>query len=240
MDYATHYAEYHRTDEAYFERWHQQNKAYLGRIVGADREMPILDVGCGFGLLVNALQRIGYRKVAGIDVDESQIKVAASHGLPCQLVSTEEQSEFFGAHRETHRVITLFDVLEHVPVDRQITFLATLRQSLVQGGRLIIQTPNASSPIAGHMRFIDHTHTSSFTCDSLRYILRSAGFASVDLSEAEDEMSAPAGFSEPMRLARKTAARAARLLWRIIYIGEFGRPGIKIPLSRNLLAIATA
>ena len=237
MDYATHYAEYHRTDREYFETWSRQNRDVLARLVGPVRSDPILDVGCGYGLLVYALKSLGYEDVSGIDVDASQIQVAAGHGLPCQRVPIEEQAAYFAARQGHHRVITLFDVLEHVPVAVQVEFLQTLRGSLKPGGRLIIQTPNASSPIAGHMRYIDHTHTSSFTGDSLRYILRSAGFDEVAIQEAE--MSAPAGLGQPMRLLRKAGGRMARWLWRVIYLGEFGRPGMAIPLSRNLLAIGT-
>lgn len=240
MDYATHYAEYHGTDQNYFDWWAAQNKVYVGRLIGPDRDHPVLDVGCGFGLLVHTLTMLGCSDVRGIDIDASQIEVAASRGLPCHRVSRDDQAAYFAARQGLHGVITLFDVLEHVPTCGQAEFLAMLRGSLMPKGRLLIQAPNASSPIATHMRYIDHTHTSSFTVDSLRFLLRSAGFQSVTIGEAEDEMTAPAGLFQPMRLLRKVAGHIGRWLWRIIYVGEFGRPGLAVPLSRNLLAVARA
>jgi SAM-dependent methyltransferase len=237
MNYALHYGEYHGTDKTYFESWSQQNKGYLRTLIGPIPREPILDVGCGFGLLVYSLRELGC-DVCGIDIEDGQVAVARSQGLPCEQVDEEAQPSYFSAHRARYSVITLFDVLEHVPTSKQIYFLEMLRHSLIPDGRLILQVPNASSPIAAHMRYIDSTHTSSFTVDSLRFVLRSAGFHVAEIGEARDEMSAPAGMHQPMRLLRKAAGHLARGLWRLLYLGEFGRPGMNIPLSRNLLAIA--
>jgi SAM-dependent methyltransferase len=238
VTYASHYGEYHGTDQAYFENWFEQNRQNLETLLGPDRDKPIIDVGCGFGLLVYSLLRLGCRDVRGVDVDEGQIAVARSRGLPCDQVEPTAQADYFRERGRQVGVIFLFDVLEHVPVGGQVEFLQTLRSSLAQGGRIILQVPNASSPIAGHMRYIDPTHTSSFTVDSLKFTLRSAGFVSIDVGEAYDEMSAPAGLAQPMRLLRKSCGRLLRTIWRLIYLSEFGRPGMSVPLSRNLVAVA--
>jgi SAM-dependent methyltransferase len=238
VDYALHYSEYHRTDEAYFEEWFKQNRRFLDTLVADIRDRPIIDVGCGFGLLVYALLRLGCRQVLGIDVSGGQIQVAQSRGLPCELVSEPAQQAFLAARRDEFGAVFLFDVLEHLPPARQIEFLRMLRLALAPGGRLLLQVPNASSPIAAHMRYIDPTHTSAFTVDSLRFVLTGAGFGSVTICDAHDEMSAAVSLLEPMRLMRKTCGRLVRLVWRVLYLSEFGRPGRNVPLGRNLLAIA--
>ena len=238
ITYASHYGEYHRTDEAYFENWFEQNRRHLETLIGSDRDRPIIDVGCGFGLLVYALLRLGCRDVRGVDIDPSQIAVAQSRGLPCVRVEPAVQASYFQRRERAVGTIFLFDVLEHIPVAGQVDFLRMLRTALAPGGRLILQVPNASSPIAGHMRYIDPTHTSSFTADSLKFVLRSAGFSPVDVGEAYDEMSAPVRIGQPMHLLRKSCGRLVRTIWRLTYLSEFGRPGMSIPLSRNLLAVA--
>jgi SAM-dependent methyltransferase len=243
-DYALHYGEYHRTDAAYFDEWFAHNRSFLEPLIADIRERPILDIGCGFGLLVHALRRLGCRAACGIDISRGQIRVAQNRGLPCELVDETAQSAWFDAHPQHFAAIFLFDVLEHIAPVRQIAFLAMLGRALAPGGRLLLQVPNASSPIAAHMRYIDHTHTSAFTVDSLRFVLAGAGLRAASITDAHDEMSAGwsagagAGAGSVLRLLRWSVGRTIRLVWRLTYLSEFGRPGLRVPLGRNLLAIA--
>ena len=76
-----------------------------------------LDVGCGGGILAEAMARRG-AEVTGIDLGEKALKVAQLHllesNLPVdyQLVSAEE---FANQQPEQYDVVTCMEMLEHVP-----------------------------------------------------------------------------------------------------------------------------
>ena len=77
----------------------------------------VLDVGCGGGILAEAMARRGAR-VKGIDLSEKALKVAQLHLLESKLsVEYEAVSAEELAQREPGRyeVVTCMELLEHVP-----------------------------------------------------------------------------------------------------------------------------
>jgi 2-polyprenyl-6-hydroxyphenyl methylase/3-demethylubiquinone-9 3-methyltransferase len=102
----------------------------------------VLDVGCGGGILAEAMARLGAR-VTGIDLSEKPLKVAQLHlmesGLAVQyeLVSAEEKARSSPGDFD---VVTCMELLEHVP-DPSSTVAACAR--LVKpGGRVFFSTIN--------------------------------------------------------------------------------------------------
>ena len=82
----------------------------------------ILDVGCGGGLLSEALANAG-ASVVGIDASSAIIEVAREHArqnnldIDYQVCSVEE---FSAQHAERFDVVTCMEMLEHVPSPAQI------------------------------------------------------------------------------------------------------------------------
>ena len=77
----------------------------------------VLDVGCGGGLLCEALVHRG-AKVTGIDMGEAPLAVARLHQLESGIEVSYEQStaEAFAEQRaEAFDVVTCLEMLEHVP-----------------------------------------------------------------------------------------------------------------------------
>jgi len=102
-----------------FRPLHQINPLRLAWIDGKARlaGKRVLDVGCGGGILAEAMARAGAR-VKGIDLADKPLKVARLHLLESQLpVEYESVSAETLAAREpgTHDVVTCLEVLEHVP-----------------------------------------------------------------------------------------------------------------------------
>jgi 2-polyprenyl-3-methyl-5-hydroxy-6-metoxy-1,4-benzoquinol methylase len=114
---------------------------HLAFIVTALRDAPgpLLDVGCGGGLLLKLLRDRGFRGI-GFDFSKSAAAVAwRQNGVPvmCGLLPQAPlRPASFGA-------VTMFHVVEHLP-DPQ-PYLDTARDLLAPNGRLILQTPNAAS-----------------------------------------------------------------------------------------------
>ncbi len=114
--------------------WIKQQMALAGK--------DVLDVGCGGGILSEAMARRGAR-VTGIDLADKPLKVAQLHLLESRLevsyllCAVEELAE---RQPETFDLITCMELLEHVP-DPSSTVAACARL-LRPGGRAIFATIN--------------------------------------------------------------------------------------------------
>ena len=79
--------------------------------------LKVLDVGCGGGLLTEAMSRLG-AEVTGIDLSEKLIKIAQLHCLESQqaiyyqCISVEAYAQ---THPASFDVVTCLEMLEHVP-----------------------------------------------------------------------------------------------------------------------------
>ncbi|HXM33334.1 MAG TPA: class I SAM-dependent methyltransferase [Chthoniobacterales bacterium] len=113
-------------------------------------DQPILDVGCGVGLLAFYLRERGCtQSITGLDVDARKIR-RANHAAAGRYrdVSFHEHdvrepiAEFRGN-------IALFDVLHYLPLAEQSALLSKLAQSIAPAGLLIIR----DCPRDGSFRF---------------------------------------------------------------------------------------
>jgi 2-polyprenyl-6-hydroxyphenyl methylase / 3-demethylubiquinone-9 3-methyltransferase len=123
---------------------HALNPVRLG-YVAARASLPgakVLDVGCGGGLLSEALAREG-ADVTAIDLAPDLVKVAKLHGLesaikvdyrvqPVENLAAEQPGAF--------DAITCMEMLEHVPDPAAI--LSACATLLKPGGRLFVSTLN--------------------------------------------------------------------------------------------------
>ena len=233
LDYSRHYLKYHDGSDAHFEAMTAEFAALLGPYLPADKGAAILEIGAGMGFALGALHKLGYRTIAGIDSDRSQVSASARRGLPVTRVPATETTAFLSARPASFDLVLAFDVIEHIPVPDQIAFLMALRQTLRPGGRLVCRVPNASSPLASHYRFIDWTHTSAFTVTSLDFVLYSAGFRTISISEATPNRLRPS--------LRQWALRAIfRTLHRLTLATDLSWSEVKgLPMSANIIALAS-
>jgi 2-polyprenyl-6-hydroxyphenyl methylase/3-demethylubiquinone-9 3-methyltransferase len=114
--------------------WIEQHAALAGR--------RVLDVGCGGGILAEAMAARG-AEVTGIDLSEKALRVAQLHLLQSgravvyELASVED---FAARHAGTFDVVTCMELLEHVPEPaRMVAACATLVRP---GGTVFFSTLN--------------------------------------------------------------------------------------------------
>ncbi len=104
--------------------------------------LDVLDIGCGGGLLTEALAKAGAR-VTGIDLSEASISVAVRHAQRQGLnidYRCEEVAEFAGSHAASFSIVTCMEMLEHVPDPEQI--ITSCSEALKPGGRAYFSTIN--------------------------------------------------------------------------------------------------
>ena len=102
----------------------------------------VLDVGCGGGLLAEALSRAGAR-VTAIDLAPGMIEVARLHAAESALAvdyRVAAAEEVAAAEPAAFDVVTCMEMLEHVP--RPAAMTATLARALRPGGALFVSTIN--------------------------------------------------------------------------------------------------
>ncbi|MEF9978785.1 MAG: bifunctional 2-polyprenyl-6-hydroxyphenol methylase/3-demethylubiquinol 3-O-methyltransferase UbiG [Thermomonas sp.] len=128
---------------------HALNPARLGYVAGRTslRDAAVLDVGCGGGLLSEALAQAG-AKVTAIDLAPNLLKVARLHGLelaqkePGIKVDYREMAVEALAEEvpASFDAITCMEMLEHVPEPGSI--IRACASLLKPGGRLFVSTLN--------------------------------------------------------------------------------------------------
>lgn len=105
-------------------------------------EVKVLDVGCGGGILSEAMAHRG-AQVTGIDMGEAPLAVARLHLLESELAIDYQQAnaeEFAQAHAAEFQVVTCLEMLEHVPDPASV--LKACYDMLTPGGHLFASTIN--------------------------------------------------------------------------------------------------
>jgi 2-polyprenyl-6-hydroxyphenyl methylase / 3-demethylubiquinone-9 3-methyltransferase len=102
------------------------------------RNLKVLDVGCGGGIICEPLSRLG-ALVKGVDASEQAILIACAHALEQNLVIDYECEDLKNI-KNTYDLITCLEVVEHV--DDLKIFANDLVQKLNPGGVMVLSTLN--------------------------------------------------------------------------------------------------
>ena len=123
---------------------HALNPARLGYVAqrATLQDAVVLDVGCGGGLLSEAMAQAGAR-VTGIDLAPNLLKVARLHGLESGLQVDYREvpvEALAGEAPAAYDVVTCMEMLDHVPDPAAI--IRACAALLKPGGRLFLSTLN--------------------------------------------------------------------------------------------------
>ncbi len=123
----------------------------LGALRGSGA--PLLDMGCGLGLLAHALRHDGQvQPYLGVDNDAAKIRRAASGADRAGLAASRFERMDLAATLPAHRgSVAILDVLQYLPADAQSALLRRAAAMLDGDGRLVLRMTLADGSRRGRL-----------------------------------------------------------------------------------------
>lgn len=175
LDYSKQYSLWHQDTPESREKdiadWQTVFTAHT--IFPPDTNARILDMGCGLGRLLLMLERNGYHRLKGVDVDRTAFEVCRREGLD---VENKTAIAFLKQCNDVFDVVYAFDIFEHIEKNEQPGLFTLIHERLSDEGFLAIRIPNALAQTAMYFYNIDFTHESPYTTVSLSFLCKNAGF----------------------------------------------------------------
>ncbi len=142
-----------------------------------DKNIAVLDMGCGYGSLIHTLKKNGYKNLKGIDLSEGQVKVA--HELGLNEVELQDLLPYLKNNTNSFDVITGIDIIEHFSKDELVEVLLCVKNALKPNGIAIFRTPNLDAPFASLFSNGDFTHENYINYSSANQLMLSMGFKDI-------------------------------------------------------------
>ena len=146
---------------------------------------PVVDLGCGRG---EWLAVLASRGIPALGVDSNAVCIAECR----ENGNNAELADLVGFLRNrpdaSVGAYTLFQVLEHLPFPVLLETMREMRRTLVPGGRVIAEVPNAKNlRVAAGTFWIDPTHQRPLYPEFLLFLAQEVGFSSADSLYLNDD-----------------------------------------------------
>lgn len=112
------------------------SKKLVPEMIG-ERQLKILDFGCGNGWFISQYIGMGH-ELHGIDPSSSGIKIAKAKNLDVKFTQSSS-NEFLKDYHEKFDLILSIEVIEHVYSPRE--YMKRLSEYLKPGGKIFLTTP---------------------------------------------------------------------------------------------------
>ncbi len=136
--------------------------------VNSTGAVQVLDLGCGDGRLINELSgRFEHCRFVGVDYSPRAIAMAElyrEHENAAFMAGTLESASL---HRASYDLVTLIEVLEHIPIGETEEFVRDAFGMARPGGVLLVTVPHVNKPL-------QRKHFQHFTGDGLARLLSNA------------------------------------------------------------------
>jgi 2-polyprenyl-3-methyl-5-hydroxy-6-metoxy-1,4-benzoquinol methylase len=205
----------HSPTREYYELNADGLRRRLGPWLPTDSSMPSLDLACGCGELLYALERAGFRDTTGVDLCAEELEQAQKF-THARLEEADILDFLRRQPDQAYGFITAFNILEHMPKEYLCNVLTESRRVLRPGGTLVAMVPNAMSPFGSLTRHWDFTHEWAFTPNNFRQLAALSGFSDrVDFRECGPIAHGP---TSTVRYALWQLLRTAIRAWLLVEI----------------------
>ena len=152
-----------------------QMERYAGLL--ADCPGPVVEIGCGRGGFLAALQSRG-AAVVGVEPNPDMAALARESGIE---VHQQLGADYLrGVADGSLGAVVSFQVVEHLDVRDIIELVDLAVQKLAPGGLFVAETPNPASWIVLHTSFLlDPTHARPLHPALLSFLCERAGFSDI-------------------------------------------------------------
>lgn len=190
------------------------------------KDAKILDLGCNKGYLLKTLFDRGYSNLTGVDLSRGDIAIAKTI-IPEAILIEDDIYTFLKTTKNKYDLICLKAVVEHVEKERVIELLQLISSCLTSKGFVLIDVYNADWLFCGHERYMDFTHETGFTKESLSQVMNLA------FNEVKVESR-----SSPLRLSGRHKVQYYFFRKIISYILKCAEPEMKDTPFMDRLLIA--
>jgi len=144
----------------------------------------VLDIGCGRGEFLELLRDNGVEG-EGIEINKDMIEVCKSKNLK---VYDAEAVDFLKKANKKYGAVFAAHVIEHISYSYLIDLVNSAYGQLVDGGKLIFETPNPTT-VATHIGgfYSDPTHLHFVHPQLVKFIAEQAGFKKVEFIFASEQ-----------------------------------------------------
>lgn len=216
------FAQLRKTDAIYFD-------AELARTGAAlPPGSQVLEVGFGNG----GFLRYGRQRnwaMQGTEVNPALVETARRHGF--DAIHTDTLQVFADASFD---LVAAFDVLEHIPSEHLLGFLAEIRRVLKPGGVCISRFPNGDSPFGLLNQNADVTHVNVMGSGKCRYFIAKLGLEPVRVGGEAEPLLGGSLLGILHRLVALPIKKALNLFVNQVFFPRMG--GVSF-LSANLVMV---
>lgn len=106
------------------------------------KDKVFVDVGCSTGFVISKIAKEPVKKIIGIDPSKESIESARLNNPNVQFFISG--ADMLPIEDGSADVVTMFDVIEHVPKNTEREVFAEVKRVLKKNGKLLISTPNSN------------------------------------------------------------------------------------------------
>ncbi len=126
------------TEHWWYRLLHMQVSSQIQKYFGSNKNIRVLDAGCGTGGTMQHLQNLGYKDLKGFDVSPDAIEFTTKRGFDVQLGNLNNLSPY---DNERFDVIIALDNLHYIEREEQSNFFKEAQKLLNPNGLIIVNFP---------------------------------------------------------------------------------------------------
>jgi len=187
--YDGYFEEIGRSDVFWWDRAHKAMYSDFGDKYLSDKNGKLLDIGCGLGFFVKKVNSYENWQAFGYEISKTAVDFAVNElRLKNVFCGKAEETDFPENYFD---IITLWDVIEHIPnPDKILNYISLI---LKEDGFLFIHTPNANIQLVKakikklfygmkpEMHYLEaRDHINTYTADSISSVLRRHNFEFIE------------------------------------------------------------